>query len=168
MPLTADYIIKKLQLEMHPQGSYFSQTFRDEGVISTEKEGCQRNISTCIYVLHTRDRPITKFLRLHTNAMHFFHSGSPLAIICIDEEGKLEKHILGNDIANGQTPQLLVKAGLWKAMYLEEGDDDYSLLSETVAPGFDFRDMDPGKAEIIKNQFPHLWEDIKQYCIHDE
>ncbi|EDV22704.1 uncharacterized protein TRIADDRAFT_58537 [Trichoplax adhaerens] len=165
MPLTADEIIQTLQLIPHQQGSFFKETFRDDGVIDTQKEGCQRSISSCVYILHTKERPMTRFLRLHTNAIHFFHCGSPLCILCIDENGKMEKHVLGNDIARGQRPQVLVKAGYWKAMYLEEGDYDYSFISETVAPGFDMRDMDSGTADVIQSQFPHLWEDIKQYCL---
>ncbi|NEP00328.1 MAG: cupin domain-containing protein [Symploca sp. SIO2E9] len=73
----------------------------------------------------------------------------------------LQKCKLGLDLANGETPQLLVPGGYWKAAVLEEGE--FGLLGEAVAPGFDFQDMELAQSENFRQQFPDLWDQVAPY-----
>jgi predicted cupin superfamily sugar epimerase len=61
------------------------------------------------------------------------------------------KHLVGNDILAGQTPQLLVpKDTIFGSSVLEK--DSYSLVSCSVAPGFDFADFELfSKEELMKD-----------------
>ena len=95
--------------------------------------------------------------------MHYFQAGSPITYLLIDLEGNLQKIRAGLNIEQGEVPQLLgcSGSGYWKAAVLESGE--YGLLGESVAPGFDYRDMAIAKATDIQEQFPSLWNELAPY-----
>jgi predicted cupin superfamily sugar epimerase len=96
--------------------------------------------------------------------MHYFHLGSPITYLILTPEGELTKVKLGVNIKCGETPQLLVPGGCWKAAFLEAGE--FGLLGEAVAPGFDYRDMEIAKPEEFRDRFPNLWSELKPYVKH--
>ncbi len=153
--------IDQLSLVEHIEGGYFAETHRSLEEIATSREGQNRAVMTSIYYLLTDDRPIDHLHKNQSDIMHYFHAGSPITYILVDLEGKLHKVKLGLNPAQGQVPQLLVPKGFWKAAVLESGE--YGLLGESVAPGFDYRDMAIAKADDIMAQFPHLWDDLSPY-----
>jgi len=153
--------IAQLSLVAHIEGGYFAETHRSSETITTSREGQNRAVMTSIYYLLTDDRPIDHLHKNQSDIMHYFHAGSPITYITVDLEGKLHRAKLGLDLAQGQVPQLLVPKGYWKAAVLESGE--YGLLGESVAPGFDYRDMAIAHADEIKTQFPHLWNDLAPY-----
>jgi hypothetical protein len=59
---------------------------------------------------------------------------------------------LGNELAAGHRPQVLVPAGFWQGTFLMSGD--FALLGTTMAPGFDFADYEPGDRSQLVGQFP--------------
>jgi len=82
--------------------------------------------------------------------------------LTINPEGKLETFTLVSDISQGLSLQLLVKSAYWKkASTLEKGE--FGLLSEAVAPGFDYSDMTIAEPGVLKMQFPHLWDQVAPY-----
>lgn len=153
--------IEQLSLVAHIEGGYFAETYRSSEEIATSREGQIRAVMTSIYYLLTDDRPIDHLHRNQSDIMHYFHAGSPITYITVDLGGNLQKVKLGLDITQGQVPQLLVPKGYWKAAVLESGE--YGLIGESVAPGFDYRDMTIANADDIKAQFPHLWDDLAPY-----
>ena len=42
-------------------------------------------------------------------------------------------------------------------------DNHYSLMSEAVAPGFDYADNQLATRQEISSKFPHLWETVEAY-----
>ncbi len=154
-------LIQNLNLQEHPEGGYYSETYRSPTIVDTDREGKQRPAMTSIYYLLTDDRPIDHFHINKSDIMHYFHAGSPVTYLVVDSSGNLEKFKLGLDVANGERPQILVPAGYWKAAVLEEGE--FGLLGEAVAPGFEFRDMEIAEAETFKQKFPNLWEQLAPY-----
>ncbi|NJM98980.1 MAG: cupin domain-containing protein, partial [Phormidesmis sp. RL_2_1] len=109
----------------------------------------------------TDDRPVDHLHKNQSDIMHYFQAGSPITYILVDLEGNLRRVKLGLDIASGQVPQLLVPSGYWKAAVLESGE--YGLLGESVAPGFDYRDMTIATADQVKAQLPNLWDVLSPY-----
>ncbi|MEM7758512.1 MAG: cupin domain-containing protein [Cyanobacteria bacterium P01_A01_bin.40] len=57
--------------------------------------------------------------------------------------------------------QLLVLEGYWKAAVLETGE--FGLLGESVAPGFDYRDLEIAEANFLQTSFPQLWSELSHY-----
>ena len=153
--------IQQLSLIEHIEGGYFAETYRAIETIPTPREGADRATLTSIYYLLTDDRPIDHLHQNRSDIVHYFHAGSPITYLLIAPDGTLSRIKLGLDCSQGETPQLLVPGGYWKAAVLESGE--YSLLGEAVAPGFDYRDMTIAEAQTIRTQFPHLWEELAAY-----
>ena len=86
----------------------------------------------------------------------------PVTYHLIHPDGQAESLVLGPDIAGGQQLQLAVKGGTWKASHLERGD--YGLISEAVAPGFDYADMTLGKEQQLVEEFPAHEALIRAFC----
>ncbi|MDY6785880.1 MAG: cupin domain-containing protein [Cyanobacteriota bacterium] len=154
-------LIQKLSLQTHPEGGYYSETYRSELNIKTDRVGQQRSAMTSIYYLLTDDSPIDYFHVNQSDILHYFHSGSPITYFLIDPQGNLQTYKLGLNLNNREVPQLLVPGGYWKAAVLEEGE--FGLLGEAVAPGFDFRDMEFGRSDDFRQRFPDLWEQVTSY-----
>lgn len=55
--------------------------------------------------------------------------------------------------------QLMVPGNTWKACFLLDGG--YGLISEAVAPGFEYEDMRIGKEEELELQFPQQKDIIR-------
>lgn len=154
-------LIKQLSLVEHIEGGYFAETYRSKDIVSTNREGQERNGLTSIYYLLTEDRAIDHLHKNKSDIIHYFHAGSPITYLILYPEGNLEKIKLGFDLSKGEVPQLLVPGGCWKAAVLEQGE--FGLLGEAVAPGFDYRDMEIAQADYFRAQFPHLWAELSPY-----
>jgi len=70
--------------------------------------------------------------------------------------------ILGNAVENGETPQAVIPAYTWFAARIKAGSG-FSLVSCTVAPGFDFADFEMAERKVLTEQFPHLKETIEAF-----
>lgn len=138
-------LIQQLDLLPHPEGGFYKETFRSE---ETCLDGT-RNVQTAIYFLLTSEN-VSHFHRIKSDEIWYFHAGSPLVVHTLTDQGHTQ-HLVGNDILNGQTPQLLVpKNTIFGSSVLEK--DSYSLVSCSVAPGFDFVDFELfTKADLMKD-----------------
>ncbi len=152
-------IITQLSLEPHVEGGYFRRTYQSEW--TADLAYGERCLLTSIYYLLTDDSPIGHLHKNKSDIIHYFHAGSPLTYIIVHPDGRLEKKILGADIAQGQQPQLLVRGGCWKASELASGE--FGLISEAVSPGFEYEDMELATMEFVRSQFPQLWDNIAKY-----
>jgi predicted cupin superfamily sugar epimerase len=119
--LNADALIAQLQLQPHPEGGYFRETFRDG------KNG--RAHSTAIYFL-LKAGQMSRWHRVDAAEAWHFYRGAPLEL----RIGK-SVQILGPEIEKGQQPQLIVPPKEWQAA---RSLGDYTLVGCTVAPGFEF------------------------------
>ncbi|MDY0216480.1 MAG: cupin domain-containing protein [Bacteroidales bacterium] len=83
----------------------------------------------------------TKFHKIKSDELWFFHSGNPISIECIDDNNLKTQISLSNEGSETTFPSGVVKAGIWFASESLSGKDDYSLVSCAVAPGFNFKDF---------------------------
>jgi uncharacterized protein len=156
--MTKKDLISQLGLTEHIEGGYFRETYRAPCTVATEREGSQRSVSTVIFYLLTDDRPVGHFHRNRSDIVHYFHLGSPVTYVLLSPDGDLRQVDMGSDVAKGEVLQLVVPGGTWKASLLPQGE--YGLISESVSPGFDFRDMELASPEIFKASFPTIWGQI--------
>lgn len=165
--MNASDIIKKLDLKPLPEeGGYYRESYRcDAERIEAQRFGIDavttRSVSTAIYFLVTPE----SFSALHkvkSDEIFHFYGGDPAEMIQIDEDGKLTRFIIGNDIFNGQTPQVVVKRGVWQALRLINGGR-WSLMGTTVAPGFEFEDFEVAPREQLIKDFPQHSAEITRF-----
>jgi hypothetical protein len=126
--LTADDVIRLLDLKPHPEGGHFRETFRD----ARQVDGA-RAASTAIYFLLARGER-SHWHRVDAAEIWHWHAGAPLDLE-IAEEGRRQRIRLGSDLAAGERPQAIVPAHAWQAA---QSLGDWTLVGCTVAPGFEF------------------------------
>ena len=148
---------------MHPEGGAFVETYRSALTIDCSDNGIQgrRNLATNIYFL-LKSEGFSAFHRIKSDEVWHFYTGHPVMILEIDEEGQLQKHLLGSNPDNNETFQHVVKAGRWFAAKVMT-ERSYSLVGCTVSPGFDFHDFELGDRASLINLYPKHTAIITQF-----
>lgn len=150
------YWIDKLQLEKHPEGGFYRETYRsgeslNENCLPDRFHG-ERSFSTAIYFLLRGDE-ISALHRIRSDEIWHFYTGSSLAIYRIDGSGDLSRIILGTDYDRGEVFQAVIRAGCWFGAAVKV-QASFSLVGCTVAPGFDYSDFELGKREELIAVYP--------------
>lgn len=159
----AGYWIEKLQLEAHPEGGYFRQTYKADRLVPQEALpgfGGARAASTAIYFL-LEGKNFSAFHRLRSDEVWHFYAGEPLVVHVIDPQGVYSAIRLGRDLEAGQVPQAVVRAGCWFASHVEDWNS-FAVVGCTVAPGFDFEDFELGRRAELVARYPRHREVIER------
>ena len=124
--MIADQIIARLNLTPHPEGGHYRQTW------IADNDG--RPTGTCIYFL-LKSGEASHWHRVDATEIWLYHSGAPLVLSIAEKEtGPAVDHLLTPDLSEGE-PQLIVPEHHWQAA---RSTGDFTLVSCTVSPGFDF------------------------------
>ena len=139
---SATYYVDALNMQAHPEGGYYAVVYKHpvfipDGLHPAIPAGGRPLSSTIYYLLPSGE--VSRFHRLLSDEMWFFHDGCPMIIHTI-RNGVYTQLILGLDIASGQLPQQLLEAHtVFGAEPMHA--DSFSLVSCMVSPGFDFEDF---------------------------
>lgn len=156
----AEYYIKKLGLQKHPEGGWFKEIYRSDEKIKNEhlpeRYSGSRHHSTSIYFLLTSDT-FSAFHRIKSDELWHFYNGSPLTVYMIDEAGNYSEIILGSNLDAGEVYQCIIPKGVWFGAKVN-APDSFCLVGCTVAPGFHFDDFELGKREALISKFPESAE----------
>lgn len=124
--MTADDIIAHLNLAPHPEGGFYRQTW------VAENQG--RPVGTCIYFL-LKSGQSSHWHKVDATEIWLYHAGAPLILsLAATDHGPATDHLLTPDLTKG-APQIIVPENHWQAA---RTTGDYTLVSCTVSPGFDF------------------------------
>lgn len=153
----AEFWIEQLQLQPHPEGGYYRETYRSKGAYSfnenTPFKGPRSWATSIFYLLKGRERSMLH--RIHSDELWFYHAGSPLTVHIFPEKGEPSNFTLGLPGNNHNLLQETVPAESWFGASLEEPDENnFALVSCVVAPGFDFRDFAFAEKKLLLAQFP--------------
>lgn len=151
MKLDARSVIDALQLQPHPEGGHYRETYRAPALPFELPGRGARASSTAIYFLLAPG----EFSALHqvaSDEVWHHYAGGALELVTIDRLGRLQQVRLGKDLGQGERPQYVVPASVWQAARPIAGEA--VLVGCTVAPGFDFADFRmPPRAELLE-RFP--------------
>ena len=128
--LSAGDVIRLLDLQPHPEGGHYRETFRD---LQSVDAVSGRAASTAIYFL-LRDGEISRWHRVDAAEVWHWYAGAPLALSVVEGAQKLEVR-LGLDLTAGERPQAVVPAQAWQQA---RSLGAWTLVGCTVAPGFEF------------------------------
>jgi predicted cupin superfamily sugar epimerase len=133
---------RPLQLSPHPEGGWYRETWRSDlsiprSVLPPEYTG-PRSAGTAILFLLTPGQQ-SAWHTVHSTELWLYHRGSPLVLEVGPQQSTAEALLLGADISGGEQPQLLVPPGHWQRA--RPRDDNATLVSCIVVPGFDFADF---------------------------
>jgi predicted cupin superfamily sugar epimerase len=150
--MTADLLIKLLDLKPHPEGGFYRETYRSPLALP---DG--RSASTAIHYLLVPGA-VSKLHRLKHDEVFHFYLGDPVTWTLLTSSGTREV-TLGNDLLKAQQPQMMVPAGTWFGGSLAQGGK-YALMGTTVAPGFEFQDFELGDRAKLLESYPSCREEI--------
>jgi predicted cupin superfamily sugar epimerase/tRNA(Arg) A34 adenosine deaminase TadA len=134
VPVTA----RVLDLERHPEGGWFRQTWRS-GVEVTLPDGRTRPTATLIWFLLPAGDS-SAWHRVASDEVWLAHDGVVRlqlgGVGDTPDDGAV--HLVGSDVSAGHQPEMVVPAGHWQRTI--PGDRD-ALVRCLVSPGFDFVDF---------------------------
>src|ERR1700733_11575385 len=115
--MTADEIKKLLNLAPHPcEGGWFIQTWRSEETIPRSvlpaRYSGERADGTCIYYL-LEPETFSEMHRLASDEIFYFFYGDAVEMLQLLPDGSGRRGVLGNDLARGQNPRLIVEKKWW-------------------------------------------------------
>lgn len=169
----AKYWIETLQLLQHPEGGFYSETYRADTTIDscegtrkkrqndlTDHRG--RSISSTIYYL-LEGAQVSMFHRMRdADEIWHFYSGSSLTIYLIEEATrKLLELKLGCEPQRGEMFQILIKRGSWFGAKVNDSSS-YSLVGCTVSPAFTFADFELADRTSLTSMYPEHANIIKK------
>ncbi len=152
----SEYWIQHLELQPHPEGGYFKETTRSgilipAGSLSGQLQN-ERNLYTSILFL-LEAGSVSRFHRLKSDELWYYHYGDSMIIECIDENGKHYTERLGAGVGDGEKLQVLLPSGtIFGAK--TAGTSNYSLVGCMVSPGFDFADFKLFEREELLHLYP--------------
>jgi hypothetical protein len=123
----SDKLIEQLEMNPHPEGGYYSESFRDR----------DNSVSLIYYLLKRGQR--SHWHRLTKNEILHFYKGDPLSVhISADAKTTITKK-LGHSMADNENLHIIIPTGSWFSM---NSEGDYSLIGCTVSPAFDYADFE--------------------------
>lgn len=133
---------QRLDLAPHPEGGWFRETWRSDVTIGPsslppEYQGPRSAGTAILFLLMPGQRSAWHTVR--SAELWLYHRGSPLMLEVGREQADATTLLLGSDIDAGERPQLLVPPGHWQRA--RPRDDEPTLVSCIVVPGFDFADF---------------------------
>lgn len=149
-----DELIRRFDLKAHPEGGFFSETYRSAERVTRADDAAQtRSASTAIYYLLS-DGAHSAWHRIKSDEVWHFYAGEPLNVHVLDEAGTLVTHRLGNALVHPDAVfQAVAPAGLWFAAECAD-PATFALVGCTVAPGFEFSEFELADVDALKAQHP--------------
>lgn len=129
-----EQIARLLGLERLPdEGGLFRRTYADAH-------------SSAIYFM-LLEPDFSALHSLKSVETYHWYAGSPLQLLLLHPDGRIEQPVLGADVAAGARPQIVVPAGVWQGSNPLGG---WTLVGTTMAPPFEWSGFHLGQcAELI-------------------
>lgn len=141
--------IRELELERHPEGGWFRRMYTSE----TRTPDGRPVMTSILYLLEGRD--FSALHRLKQDEQWHFYSGDPITLHTIRPDGSL----LETTLCSAGPFQTTVPAG---HLFGATVEGDYALVGCTVAPGFEYKDLElPDRAGLLA-AYPEYRDLIRQ------
>jgi predicted cupin superfamily sugar epimerase len=160
--MTTDEVKRLLGLAPHPrEGGWFVQTYAAAETVlpsgfADDRYSSPRRTSTAIYYL-LESETFSEMHRLRSDEIFHFYAGDPVEMLQLHPDGSGRTVVIGNDLAQGQRPQVLVERGVWQGSRLAAGGR-WALMGCTVSPGFEYEDYDSAGRDELAARWPAFAE----------
>lgn len=166
--ISADELKAKLHLEPHPrEGGWFRETWKANETLRASalpaRYAGRRAAGTAIYYL-LEPKSFSEMHRLQSDEVFHFYLGDPVEMLQLFADGSGRRVVLGNDVAIGEWPQLIVPKGVWQGSRLVAGGQ-LALLGCTVSPGFEYEDYESGSRDDLVRDWPE-WRELIHALTH--
>jgi hypothetical protein len=170
--MTADEVKKILGLAPHPrEGGWYVRTYESGEMLPAEvfarrgpagRYAGPRHTATAIYYL-LEPGTFSEMHRLRSDEIFHFYAGDTVEMLQLHADGSGTVVRIGNNLAAGERPQVVVPRGVWQGSRLAAGGPAaggpvkagaWALLGCSVSPGFDFEDYEAAGREELCAQWP--------------
>lgn len=141
----AQELIEQLHLSVLPRESGYLGLI-GQSAQTVPVHGRALAVQSQVYYLLTRDRPINYLHWLEPDDTHILIEGGPVDYFIFHPDGRVEKIVLGRNIAAGERPVVAVPGGCWKALRLHDGAN-YALMANALSPEFTLDRVRIGEGE---------------------
>lgn len=147
--MTADEVKRLLGLDPHPrEGGFYVRTYESAETVQLPRYPGERRTGTAIYYL-LEPATFSEMHRLKSDEIFHFYAGDAVEMLQLRDGHAGDRIVIGNDLAAGERPQVVVPHGAWQGSRLRAGGS-WALLGCTVSPGFEFEDYEGGdRAELM-------------------
>jgi uncharacterized protein len=157
-------LIRELGLQAHPEGGYYSETYRASVTVLASTHPAPRSASTAVYFLITQSRPATALHRLLSDEVFHLYEGGPIEVLQLFADGASAIATLGLNLERGERPQLVIPRGTWFGTELCT-NVPHCLIGCTVAPGFEFADFELTDGVTLAQRYPSHAERIARMSL---
>ncbi|WP_086821115.1 cupin domain-containing protein [Allokutzneria sp. NRRL B-24872] len=146
--MTYHEIVEALGLQPLPvEGGFWAQTWLSE------------DCSGIYYLMTAQD--FSGMHRLKHLEIFSYHAGAPAQMVLLHPDGRVERPVLGPDLAAGQRPQVVVPPGVWQG---SRSTGEWSLLGTFMSPPYSEDSVDFGRADELSAAHPEHAEEISGLC----
>ena len=155
-----------LGLVPHPrEGGCYIRTYESGEMLPPEvfadgRYAGSRHTGTAIYYMLEPDT-FSEMHRLKSDEVFHFYAGDTVEMLQLTAGGGGSVVRIGNHLAEGDRPQLVVPRGVWQGSRLVPGGA-WALLGCTVSPGFEFEDYDTATREELCSSWPKFSELLRE------
>jgi predicted cupin superfamily sugar epimerase len=129
LAVDASIVAAALQMQPHPEGGWYSETWRASSVDGERPVG-----SSILYLLAAGER--SHWHRVDADEIWQYSGGDPLELrVWAVGDATVTSHRLGYDVSGGEGVQAVVPAGTWQAA---SPLGAWSLVGCIVIPAFEF------------------------------
>ena len=143
-------LIARLDLRPHPEGGWYRETFRDPRAVHAAGFEGPRSASTAIYFLLAEGN-FSALHRIRSDEVWHHYLGGDVEVVCLSDDGALRTLVVGGRIDGDAAPQAVVEAGVWFGARARKG---WALVGCTVAPGFEFSDLELADRAALTASYP--------------
>lgn len=153
----ASALIRLLDLRPHPEGGYYREMFRSPREVRTSDSAAERAAMTTIYFLLVAGQH-SRWHRITSDEIWHYYEGDPLELVWLNSSKTAAQRQRLGPITDQSQPVQVVPGGSWQAA---RSSGEYSLAGCTVAPGFEFTDLElladaPDELALLRERFPDL------------
>ena len=144
-------LIARLDLRPHPEGGWYRETFRDPRAVHAAGFEGPRSASTAIYFLLAEGN-FSALHRIRSDEVWHHYAGGDVEVTALSPDGALRTLVVGHHHA-AAAPQAVVPAGEWFGARVAAGGR-WALVGCTVAPGFEFSDLELADRAALTASYP--------------
>lgn len=128
MTESADEIIALLDLQPHPEGGHYRETWRATAAAD------ERAAGTAIYFL-LKAGEVSRWHRVDAAEIWHWYAGAPIELSLSTDGQDTRLEVLGSALQKGERPQVIVPPNAWQSA---RSLGAWTLVGCTVSPGFEF------------------------------
>jgi uncharacterized protein len=148
-------MIRVLELNPHPEGGFYRETFRSPARVMAD-QGSRSALTTIYFLLAAGS--FSAWHRVLSDEVWHWYEGEPLELLLASPDFDMVQRRRLGPVGAGTEPVVTVPANWWQAA---RPFGTYALCGCTVAPGFEFEDFTflrdhPGACDALQSVAPEL------------